>query len=70
MKEAEEFMDEFMKNIENMKKYQGINIANPETYNFNEDIVQKAFSLEKNIVSTQTGEIIKKLPQKDDELER
>ncbi len=69
MKSAEEVMDDFMRNLRNMKQYQGIDIKNSLTYNFNNEIVHKAFSLEKNIVSTQTGEVKKELPQIDDELE-
>ncbi len=71
MRKADEVMNDFMQNIKNMRLYQGIDLTNPLTYNFNNEIVQEAFSLEKKIVSTQTGETIKKLPQIDidDELE-
>lgn len=70
MRKAEDVMNDFMKNIRNMKLYQGIDILNPETYSYEREIVHEAFLLEKNIVSTQSGEEIKKLPNKDDESER
>ncbi len=63
-------MNEFMKNLIDMKQYQGIDIKNPLTYNFDSDIVHQAFSLEKNIVSTQSVKEIKELPKKDDEFGR
>lgn len=70
MKKAKEVMNEFMRNLRNMKQYQGIDIANPSTYDFNREIVQKAFSLEKNIVSTQEGKETNKLLEMYDETER
>ena len=70
MKKAEEVMNDFMRNLRNMKIYQGIDIMNPETYNYDKENVHKAFSLEKNIVFTQNEEEIKRLPNKEDEEER
>ena len=49
MKKAEEVMNDFMRNLRNMKIYQGIDIMNLETYNYDKENVHKAFSLEKNI---------------------
>ena len=70
MKKAEEVMSDFMRNLRNMKIYQGIDILNPETYNYDKENVHKYFSLEKNIVSTQNEEEIKRLPNKEEEEER
>ena len=70
MKKAEEVMNDFMRNLRNMKIYQGIDIMNPKTYNYDKENVHKSFSLEKNIVSTQNEEEIKRLPNKEDEEER
>ena len=67
MRKANEVMNEFMKNLKNMKQYQGIDISNPTTYNFDKDIVHQAYSIEKNIVSTQEGKDAKELPQLDNE---
>ncbi len=67
MRKANEVMNEFMRNLKNMKQYQGIDISNPTTYNFDKDIVHQAYSIEKNIVSTQEGEKVKELPLLNDE---
>ncbi len=70
MKESEEVMNDFIKNLRNMKLYQGIDITNPETYNFDSGNVHEAFSLEKKIVSTQKEEAIKSLHDIEEEKER
>ena len=67
MRKANEVMHEFMRNLKNMKQYQGIDITNPTTYYFDKDIVHQAYSIEKNIVSTQEGEKVKELPLLNDE---
>ena len=43
MKSAEEFMNEFMSTLDNMKKYQGIDITRPETYSGDFDKVHDSF---------------------------
>lgn len=45
-------MKEFMTTLNNMKKYQGIDITRPKTYLNNYDIIHNAFNFEKNIVAT------------------
>ena len=52
MRDSNEFMNEFVSNLRDMKKYQGIDIANPFTYK-NREQVHEAYKLEKDIVSTQ-----------------
>ncbi len=49
--DSEEFMDNFMDTLNNMKKYQGIDITRPETYFNNSDIVHDAFNFEKNVIA-------------------
>ncbi len=58
MKSAEEFMNEFMSTLDNMKKYQGIDITRPETYSGDFDKVHDAFDIEKNVVATVKAEEI------------
>lgn len=52
MRKANDVMNEFIRNLRNMKKYQGIDITNPSTYS-NRGQVHDAYKLEKSIVSTQ-----------------
>ncbi len=69
MKNTEEFMNEFMTTLNNMKKYQGIDISRPETYFGDFDIVHKSFNLEKRIVDTvETKEISNDVVEKPKQL--
>mgnify|MGYP004660111561 FL=1 len=52
MRKANDIMNEFINNLRDMKKYQGIDITNPSTYS-NREQVHEAYKLEKTIVSTQ-----------------
>ncbi len=69
MRDSNEFINEFISNLRDMRKYQGIDIANPFTYK-NREQVHEAYKLEKNIVSTQEecNEIL--YIEKKDELDR
>lgn len=58
MKNAKEFMNEFITTLYNMKKYQGIDIIKPETYGGEHGIVHKAFDFEKKIAATIEAENI------------
>ena len=58
MRSTEEFMNEFMSTLNNMKKYQGIDITRPETYSGDFDKVHEAFNIEKNVVATVEAEEI------------
>jgi hypothetical protein len=58
MKNSEEFMKEFMSTLNNMKKYQGIDITRPETYSGDFDKVHDAFDIEKRVVATIKAEEI------------
>lgn len=65
MRDSNEFINEFISNLRDMKKYQGIDIANPFTYK-NREQVHEAYK----IVSTQEecNEIL--YIEKKDELDR
>lgn len=69
MRDSNEFINEFISNLRDMKKYQGIDITNPFTYK-NREQVHEAYKLGKNIVSTQEecNEIL--YIEKKDELDR
>lgn len=67
MKNAEEFMDDFMRTWKNMLKYQDVKL-NPIQPNY--DDFEKAFTEEKNIVDTQECNENQQISEIDDELER
>ena len=66
MRKAEEVMDDFMRTLNNMFKYQDVDL-----YNSNYDEIERAFSEEKKIVETDTENkeiiTIKQIEQKDEE---
>ena len=66
MRKAEEVMDDFMRTLNNMFKYQDVDL-----YNSNYDEIERAFFEEKKIVETdkENKEIItiKQIEQKDEE---
>ena len=66
MKNAEEFMDDFMGTWKNMLRYQDVKL-NPIQPN---DDFEKAFIEEKKIVATQDGKETQQIPEMDNDWER